>query len=213
MAESLHADRACSVHSGVDVKWSAVEVYKRIRMKREITGRERARPERTLPYWVAALIQQQTDPKTDHLSPLWSPYKSSTFPLFSYAAHKLIKLAFPCCFWQMEGRETSSEVYCGWSKAVRTNACGPTHVPHTVQLRQGLPQNCYSYQNDTWAAFAYSWINAAEGELVWDVCTSHEPSHLVLGSVGSVVPHNLFLSGSNDITMKKYWFSYVMNLI
>lgn len=33
-----------------------------------------------LPYWVAALIQQLTDPKRDHLSPLRSPYKSSTFP-------------------------------------------------------------------------------------------------------------------------------------
>lgn len=27
-------------------------------------------------------------------------YKSSAFTLFSSAAHKLIKLAFPCCFWQ-----------------------------------------------------------------------------------------------------------------
>lgn len=105
----------------------AVEFYKRISKKRERTGRERARPERALPYWVAALIQQQTDPKTDHLSPLWSPYKSSTFPLFSSAAHKLIKLAFPCCFWQMEGREASSEVYCGWSKGCK-NQCMQTHT-------------------------------------------------------------------------------------
>lgn len=30
---------------GMDAKWTAAEVYKRNCMKREITGRERARPE------------------------------------------------------------------------------------------------------------------------------------------------------------------------
>lgn len=102
MAETLYADRACSVCHGMDVKWTAVEVYKKSSMRREITVRESQARECTLPYWVAALIQQQTDPEKDHLSPLWSPYKSSTFPLFSSAARKLIKLAFPCCFWQKE---------------------------------------------------------------------------------------------------------------
>lgn len=71
-------------------------------MKTEI-GRRKSRGQCAhCPDWVAALIQQQNDPEQDHLSPLWSPYKSSTFPLFSSAAHKLIKLAFPCFFWQRE---------------------------------------------------------------------------------------------------------------
>lgn len=47
-------------------------------------------------------------PKTDHLSLLHSPYKSSTFPLFSAAAHRLIKLTFPCYFWQ-DASETLPE--------------------------------------------------------------------------------------------------------
>lgn len=33
----------------------------------------------TLSYWVASLLQQQTDPELDHLTSLWSPYKSTTF--------------------------------------------------------------------------------------------------------------------------------------
>ncbi|KAM3611542.1 uncharacterized protein V6R79_020202 [Siganus canaliculatus] len=75
-----------------------INVLEKSSLKREVVQSS----EGTLPYWVAALIQQQTAPKRDHLSPLWSHYKSSTFPLFSSAARKLIKLAFPCCLWQME---------------------------------------------------------------------------------------------------------------
>lgn len=78
----LDAGRACSLPSGV---------------KEPNKSRTRAGAD-----WVAACFQQ-----TDHLSPLWSPYKSSTFPLFSSAAHKFIKLAFPCCFWQKQMREGS----------------------------------------------------------------------------------------------------------
>lgn len=61
--------------------------------------------------------------------------------------------------------ETSSEVYCGWSKGVQTNAYRHT-CTHLIlfSFNGGWPQNCYSYQNDTFAAFAYSWINAAEGK-------------------------------------------------
>lgn len=131
MAESLYADRARSVCSGMDVKWSAAEVYKRNSMKREITEAEGGSQagERTLPYWVAALIQQQTDPEKDHLSPLWSPYKSSTFPLFSSAAHKLIKLAFPCCSWQKECERHPARCTVLW---VVEGCANPTHTdPHT----------------------------------------------------------------------------------
>lgn len=102
----IHADRTCSVHPGI---------------KEPSKSRNQARPD-----WVAALIQQQTD----HLSPLRSPYKSSTFPLFSSSAHKFIKLAFPCCFWQKEMREASRR----WITGGRRPR-GPTHAStkHTVQ--------------------------------------------------------------------------------
>lgn len=129
--------------------------------KREITGRESQTRELTLPYWVAALIQQQTDPEKDHLSPLWSPYKSSTFPLFSSAAHKLIKLAFPCCSWRTEWARHPVRCIVGGRRAyelMRTDA----HTPHSVQFQRSPPQNCYSYRSGTCAAFAYSWINPAE---------------------------------------------------
>lgn len=161
------------------VKWTAVEVYKSSSMKTEITGKECRATGRTLPYWVVALIQQQTGPEQDHLSPLWSPYKSSTFPLFFSAAHKLIKLAFPCCSWQKERERHPERCIVGG----RTNAYRHTHVLHTIQFRLGLPQNCYSYQNDTCAA-DFSWINVAEGNTcIWDVCPSHESS-LVVGVSG-----------------------------
>lgn len=116
-----------------------------------------------LPYWVAELIQQRTDPEQDRLSPLWSPYKSSEFTLFSSAAHKLIKLAFPCCFWQRGWVRRPMRCIVGGRRVYKPEHTD-THVPHTIQFRWGQPHNCYSYQNDTFAAFAYSWINAAEGE-------------------------------------------------
>ncbi len=82
--------------------WNGLQCWSIGGAEKRNNRRESQARERTLPYWVAVLIQQQTDPKKDHLSPLWSPYKSSTFPLFSSAAHKLIKLAFPCCSWPKE---------------------------------------------------------------------------------------------------------------
>lgn len=62
--------------------------------------------------------------------------------------------------------ETSSEVYCGWSKGVRLRTNAYRHARALVRFGfdEGWPQGCYSYQNDTFAAFAYSWINAAEGK-------------------------------------------------
>lgn len=102
----IHAHRTCSVHPGE---------------KEPNKSRNQARPD-----WVAALIQQQTD----HLSPLWSPYKSSTFPLFSSAAHKFIKLAFPCCFWQKVMREGSRRCITGGPRPARTG--GPTRPASTL---------------------------------------------------------------------------------
>lgn len=101
----VHADRACSLHPGI---------------KGPNKSRKQARPD-----WVALWFQQ-----TDHLSLLWSPYKSSTFPLFSSAAHKFIKLAFPCCFWQKQMREGSVRCIMGGRRL-----WGPTHTStvHVVQ--------------------------------------------------------------------------------
>lgn len=124
-AAGADADRTCSVHPGI---------------KEPNKSRNQARPD-----WVAALIQQQTD----HLSPLRSPYKSSTFPLFSSAAHKFIKLAFPCCFWQKEMREGSRRCIMGGRRPR-----GPTHASTKHCSAWGLPPNCCSHQNDTRAAFS-----------------------------------------------------------
>lgn len=126
--DSLYADTVCSVYSVMDVKWTAVQVYKRNNIKREIT--QRARPLVHTPYWVATLIQQQTDQEIDHLSPLWSPYKSSTFPLLSSTAHKLIKLAFPCCFWQNDWERRPARCIVGGRRVHE-----PIHTdPHTYRM-------------------------------------------------------------------------------
>lgn len=89
--------------------------------------------------------------------------------LYFFAAHMLIKLAFPCCFWLKDG-----EVCCGWS-----NQCIVTHIHmnHILSSFKSLPQNCYSYQNYIFAAFDFSWINAVEEKtLIRNVCTSNESS-------------------------------------
>lgn len=158
----IHADRTCSVHPGI---------------KEPHKSRNQARPE-----WVAALIQQQTD----HLSPLRSPYKSSTFPLFSSAAHKFIKLAFPCCFWQKGDERGIQEVYHGWSKAARSDP-----RIHRARCRAwGLPPNCCSHQNDTCAAFS-SQLNKCWGITRLAGLRVHEHSPC---SEVAVVPHKLQLS-------------------
>lgn len=83
-----------------------VKVFINSSLKTEPTGKEPGQARRlTLPFWVAALIQQWTDAESDHLSPLWSPYKSSTFPLFSFAANKLMKLTFLCCIGKKSNRD------------------------------------------------------------------------------------------------------------
>lgn len=166
--KSLYADWACSVYSEMEMKWTTVEVYKRSSIKREITARENQARGRTLPYWVAALIQQQTNPEQDHLSPLWSPYKSSTFPLFSSAARKLIKLAFPCCFWQK-----------GWERhPVRCIVGGRTSA------HRQTPTAYYSVSTGSatkllflpeWyiRSFWFQLSKCCWGETcIWDVCTS-----------------------------------------
>lgn len=70
------------------------------------------------------------DRPTNHLSPLWSPYKSSTFPPLLLCCPQAHKASFSMLLLASGGREASSEVYCGWSKAVRTNARGPTRTAH-----------------------------------------------------------------------------------
>lgn len=152
----IRADRTCSVPPGI---------------KEPNKSRNQARPD-----WVAALIQQQTD----HLSPLRSPYKSSTFPLFSSAAHKFIKLAFPCCFWQKEMREGSRRCITGGR---RTDP--RIHQAHCSAW--GLPPNCYSHQNDTCAAFS-SQLNKCWGTTRLTGLHFHE--HSSCSEVG-VVPHKL----------------------
>lgn len=127
IAESQYADRVHSVWFGIELKLTAVEVYKRSSIKVEITGRQSQTREHTLLYWVAELIQQQTDPEQDHLSPLWSPYKSSTFPPLLLCCPQAHKASFSMLLLAKGVRETSSEVYCGWSMGVWTNAYRHTH--------------------------------------------------------------------------------------
>lgn len=154
VTETVYADRACSVCYGMDVKWTAVEVYKKSSMKREITGREPGQRTHT------PLLGGSADSTADR------PREGSSVSIMVslqiiYISPLLLccpqahKASFSMLLLAKGVRETSSEVYCGWSKGVRTNAHRPTHVPHTIQ-RRGRPQNCYSYQNDTCAAFAYS---------------------------------------------------------
>lgn len=167
MANSAHADIFSVFWDGV--KWSAAEVD-------IITGRLSQARGSTLPYWVAALIQRPTDPEQDHLSLLWSPYKSSTFPLFSSAAHKLIKLAFPCCFWQKEWERHPQRCIVG-GQCIQTHACFSVSTGSAAKLLF-LPK---------WyiCSFWFQLNKCRWGQTcIWDDCFSHEPSLWFLGLVG-----------------------------
>lgn len=164
MAESLHADWACSLCPGMDVKWTAVEVYKRREQYENRNNRRREPGQRTHTPLLGGSADSTADRPRERSSvsimvSLQIIYISPLL-LCCPQAHKA---SFSMLLLAKAVRETSSEVYCGWSKVVRTNAYRHTHIPHTTQFRRGRPQNCYSYQNDTCAAFSYSWINATEG--------------------------------------------------
>ena len=84
-------------------------------------------------------------------------------------------------------RETSSEVYCGWSKIVRTNAYRHTHERRTLFSFDGGDHRSAILTRMIHVQLFLQLSKCCWGKTcIWDVCTSHESSLLVLGSVGSV---------------------------
>lgn len=140
---------------------SAVEVYKRTGIKTETAERERGQSAHT-PLLGGSADSTADGPKNGSFVSIMASLQIiyiSPLVLCCPQAHKAID--FPCCLWQRARGRHSSRCVVGGRRVY-----GPTlwtHTEHTVQLRQGWPQDCYSYQNDTCSVFAYSWINAVEG--------------------------------------------------
>lgn len=112
--------------SAMDVKWTAVEVYKRNKW-RGAPGQNAHSPS-----WVAALIQQHTEPRDGSSVSIMVSLQIIYISPLLLCCPQAHKASFSMLLLAKGGRESSSEVHCGWSKkkkkAVRTNTYGPTHT-------------------------------------------------------------------------------------
>lgn len=191
----------CSVYSGVDVKWTAVEVYKRNRNNR---AREPGQRMHT------PLLGGSADSTAD------GPREGSSVSIMVslqiiYISPLLLccpqthKASFSMLLLAKGVRETSSEVYCGWSKVVRTNAYRHTRTAnYSVSTRSTTK---LLFLPEWYMCSIFLQLNKCYWGItcIWDVCTSHEPSLLVLGSVGSgcacPAHFSLFVSWRNGFTL------------
>lgn len=122
--------------SAMDVKWTAVEVYKRNKW-RGAPGQNAHSPS-----WVAALIQQHTEPRDGSSVSIMVSLQIIYISPLLLCCPQAHKASFSMLLLAKGGRESSSEVHCGWSG--KKKGCKNQYV----RTHTHLPQNCYSYQNE-----------------------------------------------------------------
>lgn len=119
MAESLYAGRACSVCCGTDVKWTAVQVYKRS----SINNREREPGQRMHTPLLGGSADSTADrPKEGSSVSIMVSLQIIYISPLLLCCPQAHKASFSMLLLAIGVRQTSSEVYCGWSKGVGTNA-------------------------------------------------------------------------------------------